>query len=165
MNLTGSNDEKAAVLGEEITRVAGIVRNTYYANHRSIRQFYGLGMAALIPNDAGETVEDGAGSNGDARPVITGQDVRLTVPRWEDFQAWVERNEFDKDSVATLDYLNLRRFLIVTDEGLISPSGGNFAQVSVTLADEWNTQYQTTDPNALTFLDRVGVNTGTELDP
>lgn len=160
--LTGSISERVAVMKGDIQTVANYVSNAYFFIHRAIRLYDGLGMNALYPNDAGEILFDNSDQSAPDtnRPEISGADIRRAVLQFQDFLAWMEQNEYDRTSVAAVDYITLRSFLIVSENGGRNPTDGSFAAIPVTRAGEWETRFVTTSPNSLVFLDRVGVNTG-----
>jgi len=165
--LTGTNDERFALLADQIEKVANLIRWTRNSIFNADRIWNSNNLQALIPNDAAEEVWDNLDNTGQDtnRPPLTGQDVRRVKFRMEEYtNHWERGTDVDKhwvlDTNATLPiiYDYLEDAWRLTTESAKVPTGFQAMKFASERCGDIVTEYETTNPAKLTHILIASVN-------
>lgn len=165
--LSGTNDERMALLLPFIRRVADKVTNTLRFIWWSDRIWQSSSMAALIPSDVAQVVFDNAKATAPdpSRPTITGQDCRRLKNRMEEFTNWLSRGtdlnqQWVNDATATLPitYAWFDDFARLAHDSSRVPTTAQGRAVAVDRCGAIVTQWETTAPTDFSHILRVSVN-------
>ena len=168
--LTGTTDERYALLSEDISRVSNIVTHSFFNLRRTTMLWNALSMASLFPNDPAEEGWDasGGGAQDPNRPPITGQDVRRLKNRFEEFISFLERGTdvdshfLSESAPQTLPITNdfIGQVLVLSSDGAKTPAGNDGRKFAKLLGDQLVTEYTVTNPEFVNHILRVAVNPG-----
>lgn len=151
----GGGQSAIDVMEVDIRIAADHVYNAYAFAFHTEKVWFLLGSSALIPNDAGEIIEDGAASDG--RPIVNGQQAHQLMDRVVQFQNWLlsSTGNFTDVTRDSVSYLNT--ILKVTNEvnqTMTVGDAGNF----INRCNELKTNYEATSNQNLNFVLNFAVN-------
>ena len=170
--LTGTNDEKFALLLPDIQRVATLMTNTFRFVWWADRLWQSGSMVALFPNDPAELVfdnEDGTAQDPN-RPPLTGEDLRRVKNHMEAFGNWLSRGtdldkQFETDGAATLPVTHtyFDDAARMANDGAKVPVTNWGRLVAVERCGDLVLEFGTTTPSRLTHILRAAVNPGEDV--
>ena len=152
--ISGTDDEKFAIMRNDVLRVGDRIANYYGQIFMSKRLYDALSMNTLFPNDPAQVLSDGAPTDG--RSVITGQDIRRINARTKEFLAWLEKAAFDDASLNPINYNFLEQFMRVNTSLVTSAWANNVISRCGDLVTEWTV----TNASYLGHISKVAVNGG-----
>lgn len=169
--LAGTNDEKYAILRDEIVVVSNLAIRTFKLCWWADRIWQSGTLVSLFPNDAAEILFDNQSGSGPdtTRGEVTGQDLRRLKNCMEQFSNWMSRGTdaakgWTTDALAVLpityDYFD--DVARLAEDNSKAPTSAHARIVAVDRCGDIVTRYETDSPSSLTHILKVAVRPGND---
>ncbi len=165
--LTGTNDEKFALLAGKVERVGTLLKNTRRFIFNSDRIWNSGNVVNLFPNDAAEEIHDDpdGGQQDPNRPPLTGQDVRRLKWRMEEFVNWLDRGtdvdphfETDTNALLPITFANLEWAFKCSNESAVATVTNSARILATTRCGELIAELEASSNQNLNQILRAAVN-------